>query len=90
MPEIKIPAKELEERVELSSEFLIEEQFIGQNRWTILCRYIFRHTDGKAYAVYTRRAATEDQDEEPFGGDDPVKCIEVRQVENVVRVWEPV
>lgn len=67
----------------------IEEIPIKQSRWSVLYEGIFQHLPtGKFYQTSWRVGATEMQDESPFEYDDP-ELTEVRQVEKLVKVWEP-
>ena len=83
--------------MKFSKEFLrnlddeiISDQIIENTRWSILHERIFKH-DGKFYQTIYSVGATEIQDESPYEYDgDEIECTEVRPVEKVVTVYEPV
>ena len=83
--------------MKFSKEFLrnlddeiISDQIIENTRWSILHERIFKH-DGKFYQTIYSVGATEIQDESPYEYDgDEIECTEVRPVEKVVIVYEPV
>jgi hypothetical protein len=66
-----------------------ENRIIDNSRWSISHEIIFEH-EGKFYQTYYSVGATEQQDESPWEYEDEVECVEVQQVEKVVKVWEPV
>lgn len=65
----------------------------GTSRWSIHYSLIFRldtQPDGEAWLVHYSVGSTESQDEGPWDYEDEVGATLVRQVERVVKVWEPV
>ena len=67
----------------------VEDKITGKSRWSIVHRAIIK-LDEKFYKVVYQVGATEQQDEGPFEYQKTVECTEVRQVEKLVKVWEPV
>lgn len=80
-----------------SKEFLrdmggktIREEIIDRSRWTVTYERIFEH-EGRFYLTYYSVGSTEIQDESPYEYDpDMISCTEVKPVEKVVTVYEPV
>ncbi|GAV11406.1 hypothetical protein [Paenibacillus sp. NAIST15-1] len=69
---------------------LIRDDITDNSRWSIHHEIIFKWTDGKFYRAYYSVGATESQDEAPWEYEDEVECVEVYQVEKMVKVWEDV
>ncbi len=72
---------------------IIEDIIVDKSRWSIHHRLIFRLNDqveGEAYQVFYSVGATESQDERPWEYEKSVDAAVVRQVERVVKAWEPV
>lgn len=74
--------------MELPDEAL-ERKIIGTGRWSIHYEIIFKYND-KFYRTTYQEGATEQQDESPWEYEPEVECTEVKQVEKLVKVWEPV
>ena len=69
----------------------IESNIIDTSRWSNIYVGIFKHlATEKYYSVDWSEAATESQDEEPFGYQDEVKFTEVHQVEEITKAWRTV
>ena len=66
-----------------------ENKIVDNTRWSIVHEIVFEH-EGKFYQTCYSRGATEQQEEAPWEYEDEVECVEVEQVEKVVKVWEPV
>ena len=72
---------------------IISNRIIGKRRWSLTYEIIFRLHDtpeGMAYRAFYSAASTESQSEEPWEFDETVDACEVRQIERMVTVWEPV
>jgi hypothetical protein len=72
---------------------IISDKVIGTSRWAISHEIVFRLDDqpeGEAYVAGYRLAATEQQDERPWENESTITATVVRQVERLVKVWEPV
>lgn len=69
---------------------VIQDTLVHNDRWSIHHEIIFKWIDGKFYKAHYSVGATELQDESPWEYEKEVKCIEVHQVERLVKVWEPV
>ncbi|MCR8983057.1 hypothetical protein [Brevibacillus laterosporus] len=69
---------------------VILDQIVDQSRWSIFHDIIFKWTDGKYYSTGYSEGATECQEEAPWEYEDEVECVEVHQVEKMVKVWEAV
>lgn len=67
----------------------IENTIVDQRRWSTVHEIIFEH-DGKFYQTHYSEGSTEMQDERPWQYDKEVECTEVRKVQKLVEVWEPV
>jgi hypothetical protein len=68
---------------------VIEDSVTDNSRWSIYHELIFEY-EGKTYKTEYSVGATESQDEGPWDNEPEVECVEVRQVEKVVKVWEAV
>lgn len=70
----------------------VENRITSTGRWSINHKMVFKEeATSKFYMVYYSRGATEQQDESPFEHEpDLVECAEVRPVERLVVVYEPV
>ena len=68
---------------------VLEDTQIGTTRWSIRHKLIVRIKD-KFYSTTYAVAATECQDESPWQYEKEVVFTEVKQVEKVVKVWEPI
>jgi hypothetical protein len=73
----------------LYSDNLIEDKVVGTGRWSTHHAIVFAH-DGRFYSAKYSVGATEYQEESPWEYQDMVECTEVRQVEEIVKVWKPV
>lgn len=69
---------------------IIEDEVIGNSRWSIHHKLIFRWIDGKTYLTTYSVGATEMQDESPWECINEVECIEVHKVPKTIEVWEAV
>ncbi|MDN9010043.1 hypothetical protein [Brevibacillus laterosporus] len=69
---------------------VISDRIVDQSRWSVYHDIIFKWIDGKYYSTGYSVGATECQDERPWEYEDEVECIEVHQVEKMVKVWEAV
>lgn len=67
----------------------MEDSIIDTSRWSIHHKIIFEY-EGKFYSTYYSEGATECQDEVPWEYEDEIECVEVHQVEKLVKVWEAV
>lgn len=68
----------------------IEDEVVGNSRWSIQHRMIFKFED-KYYRSYYSIGATEMQCEEAYEyGDAEQECEEVHQIEKLIKVWESV
>jgi hypothetical protein len=74
-----------------SPEILYREQ-VDARRWVSVHELVFRAPDdGLAYRVFYEQGLTEDQDDtDPWNGDDEVKAAEVEQRPVVTRQWRDV
>ena len=81
-------AEFLKEELDLPSDAL-EDNIIGQGRWTTRHEIIFKY-DEKFYRTHYSKGSTERQDESPWEYDNEVECYEVHQVEKMIKVWENV
>ena len=71
---------------------VISDTITGHRRWSVDHALIFRLPDqppGEAWMVDYSVGATESQDEGPWEGETEVKATLVREVEKLVKVWEP-
>jgi hypothetical protein len=85
------PADDLEELTCFGSSgelVRVEDEIVGERRWSIERRMVFSH-DGHYWAVNYETPATEMQDIEPFD-DDLVECVEVYPREKITIVYEEV
>ena len=80
--------KEHLEAMDLPSS-AIEERIVEQERWTTLYEIVFEYLN-LFYQTSYRVGSTEQQDEGPWEYEKEIECTEVRQVERLVKVWEPV
>ena len=67
----------------------LEDKITGHGRWSVQHEIIFED-NGKYYSTGYSEGATEMQPDEPWEYDDQVECVEVHQVERLVKVWEDV
>jgi hypothetical protein len=74
-----------------SPEILYREQ-VDARRWVSVHELVFRAPDdGLAYRVFYEQGLTEDQDDtDPWNGDDEIKATEVEQRPVVTRQWRDV
>jgi hypothetical protein len=74
-----------------SPEILYREQ-VDARRWVSVHELVFRAPDdGLAYRVFYEQGLTEDQDDtDPWNGDDEIKGTEVEQRRVVTRQWRDV
>jgi hypothetical protein len=72
-------------------EILYREQ-VDARRWVSVHELVFRAPDdGLAYRVFYEQGLTEDQDDtDPWNGDDEIKATEVEQRPVVTRQWRDV
>ena len=68
---------------------IIEDKIVDTSRWSIIHELIFSF-EGKYYKTDYSEGATEQQDERPWEYDTDVDCVEVKPVEKLVTVYEPV
>lgn len=71
---------------------VLSDRIVGTTRWAIVHEVVWRVNDqpeGMAYRAQYRVGATEQQDERPWQCQSQVTATEVREVERVVKVWEP-
>ncbi len=69
---------------------IIEDTILENDRWSILHEIVFS-LNGTHYTTTYRVGATEQQDESPWEYDpEDIACVEVHQVEKIVKVWKPV
>ena len=87
----EFPASLLKELdVPWGGKCVVEDKIVDTTRWTVVHEVVFAY-EGRHYRVDVHAPATERQDDmDPFNECDPVTCIEVEQVERLVKVWEPV
>lgn len=83
-----IPKSVLTEGLDLPYTALYTE-YVGKSRWSIRYRIVFTY-EGSFWQTTFQEAATEMQDEGPWEYLDEVECVQVHQVEKLVKVWEPV
>lgn len=72
---------------------VLADTIVDKSRWSIVREIIFRFDDqpeGEAYRAYYSVGATENQDERPWEYDKTIDADVVRQVERMVKVWEPI
>lgn len=70
----------------------LHEEQLDTRRWVSVRELIFRAPDdGKAYRVTYEQGLTENQeDTDPWNGDDEIKAVEVREQQVTVTKWVPV
>ena len=68
---------------------IISDEIFDTSRWSTHHEIIFNY-EGKVYSASYSVGSTEQQDELPWEYDDYIDCVEVRAVNKVVTVWEPV
>lgn len=67
----------------------VESNIVDSSRWSIQYVGVFKHLPtNKYYSLDWQVGATEQQEERPFEYTDPAPA-EVKQVEKLVKVWEP-
>ena len=66
-----------------------EDEIIGHSRWSVEHKIIFDYND-KFYQTTYSIGATEMQEERSWENEEEVECQEVRQVDKIIKVWEPV
>ena len=72
---------------------IIADTIIDKSRWSVHHEIVWRldeQPEGEAYRAYYNIGATEMQDQRPWEDEDTVEAAVVRQIERVVKVWEPV
>jgi hypothetical protein len=72
---------------------VLSDRIVGTTRWAIVHEVVWRMDDqpeGMAYMAQYRVGATEKQEERPWENKAKVTATEVREVERVVKVWEPI
>lgn len=84
---MKIPKAEMLDILDTPN--VLEDTLIGSGRWSVHHRIVFKYQD-KFYQTTYSVGATEYQNEGPWEYEDDIECQEVRQVEKLVKVWEPV
>ncbi len=67
----------------------LEDRVIETTRWSVIHEIVFEH-EGKFYETSYSIGATEMQHERPWEFEKEVECTEVRKVQKLVEVWEPV
>ena len=67
----------------------IEDRVLDTTRWSVTHEIIFKYEE-KFYRTLYSIGATEIQDERPWEYVDEVDCTEVKQIEKLIKVWEPV
>jgi len=91
---MKFKKKDLQELVFDESELLVkvEENMVEQRRWVTAYECIFQDTTTKkCYQTNYDMGSTEYQESEPFEYDkDEIECVEVYQIEQLVKVWRKV
>jgi hypothetical protein len=70
----------------------VSDTIIEHSRWSVLHAMTFKDTGtGRYYSTHYSVGATEQQDESPYEHEgDAIDCVEVRPVEKVVTVYEPI
>lgn len=68
---------------------LIGDEITGTSRWSVFHTLTVR-IKGTVYQTSYSKGATEYQDEQPWQDEKTVEFIEMRPVEKVIIVWEPV
>lgn len=69
---------------------VVTDSIVDTSRWSEHHEVIFSYK-GKYYQSYYSTGLTEQQDESPYECDgDEIDCVEVHQVEKMVKVWEAV
>lgn len=69
---------------------VVSDVIISNSSWSEHHEMVFKEkATGKHYHCKYSQGLTESQDEEPFQDEDEVLCIEVHQVDKVVKAWEP-
>lgn len=68
---------------------VILNEIADLGRWSVHYELTFKYEDKIWFAHYSI-GATEQQDESPWEYEDEVECLEVRPVEKIVTVYEPV
>lgn len=68
----------------------IEDNVIGNSRWSIYHEIVFQDRDGKFYQTCYSVGATEYQEEGPWDDEPVVVCTQVEKREVVVEKWMPV
>lgn len=66
---------------------VVEDTIVAHKRWAIVHQIVFSF-EGKHYRTTYNRPATESQEESPWEYTPEVECVEVREVEKTVNVWE--
>jgi hypothetical protein len=97
MPTITLKTAELKDRelpygnydAELDKDCFYHTEVTDTSRWSVHYDLIFEYK-GKFYKTHYSKGATEYQDERPWEYEDEVECVEVNQVEKMVKVWEEV
>jgi len=78
---------------ECEGGLVLSDRIVGTARWAIVHEVVWRTNDqpeGMAYMTRYQVAATEQQSERPWEYQAKVTATEVREVERVVKVWEPI
>lgn len=67
----------------------VDNNIIRHTRWSVHHKVVFPF-EGKFYTTEYSVGATESQDERPFEyAADEIECPEVREVEKLMKMWEP-
>lgn len=67
----------------------ISEEIVDQDRWSTCIERIYKYQD-KFYQIYWWKGSTEYQEHLPFEGETEVEFVEVKPVQKMVTVYEPV
>jgi hypothetical protein len=84
---MKFKTKFLKEELDLPYS-AVEDWITGHGRWNVHHAIVFKYDDTFYMANYSV-GATEMQDERPWEYEDEVECMPVKQVEKIIKGWEP-
>jgi hypothetical protein len=84
---IKLKKDFLQDELDLPYK-AVKDTITSISRWSVHHEMVFAY-GGKFYICHYSVGATEVQDERPWEYEDEVDCVEVHEVEQLMKVWKP-
>lgn len=88
MATVKFSKEKMDEVLDEIDGEVLQDTIVAHRRWSVTHHLIFS-LEGKIYSTRYSVPATELQEQDRWPGDQ-VECVEVRTVEKLVTVYEPV